>query len=303
MTKWQILAAVSVIAVSAGCSEPQAPAGGDTTLAMAEKSSPATASKRSGGPMVVMFQVQKDAPDGDFDTLAAAGVTHVQSFRLATWPDDIVRPYFDGAAKAGLGIIVALNPFLEGTDGSCRYQDAAFDFIRRYKDHPAHFGWQLVDEPAEHGITAACQRALYKEVKKLDPRPNILVTANNNSRAKYAEFFAEDAFDILEIHKYVNPSPSKAEQRLLDLFVEQRSREYPVIMTFRAFNSPHRERRVDMIPGSLEEQYQFFVVEPGLTRNYGFYGWDLSPNLGIKQLPALRVEFDAFMARRRAEQR
>jgi Glycosyl hydrolases family 2, TIM barrel domain len=254
-------------------------------------------------PIVLMWQVQQSGPHGDFALLRNLGVNAVQASKLATWPAAEIQAYLDGASSERLKVFVYLGIFREGDGPDCRYSDAGIRFIRTYQSHPAVHAWHSLDEPAGHGISRECQRALYDAIKALDPTRPVMVSSNTDDSDDYERYFDERAFDILEMHKYVNPRPSAAQERLLDLFRAHRSRDYPVIITLRAFNSPHKLARMPMTEGSLTEQYAFFFAEPPLTRNLGFYGWDLSPNKGLKNDPDLRRDFDALMARLARAQR
>lgn len=254
-------------------------------------------------PIVLMWQVQQSGPHGDFALLRNLGVNAVQASKLATWPDAEIQAYLDGAHSERLKVFVYLGIFRQGDGPDCRYSDAGIRLIRTYQSHPAVYAWHSLDEPAGHGISRECQRALYDSIKALDPTRPVMVSSNTDDGDDYERYFEERAFDILEMHKYVNPHPSTAQERLLDLFRAHRSRDYPVIITLRAFNAPHKLARRPMTEGSLTEQYAFFFAEPPLTRNLGFYGWDLSPNRGLKNDPDLRRDFDALMARLARAQR
>jgi hypothetical protein len=261
----------------------------------------APAALSAAGPIVLMWQVQQTGPDGDFALLKSLGVTAVQASRLASWPDAEVSAYLDGAAREGLAVIVYLGIFRQGTGADCAYTEAASRFIASWKSHSAIFAWHSLDEPAGHGITADCQRALYRAIKRQDPERPVMLSTNNADDESYAKYFAEDAFDIYEVHKYVNPRPDDAQRRLIELLRAHRTGDYPVIVTLRAYNAPHKPLRREMTSGSFREQYEFFIEEPGLTRNFGFYGWDLSPNRGIKNDPEIRADFVAFMEARLRE--
>ena len=252
-------------------------------------------------PVVLMWQVQQSGPAGDFALLRKLGVNSVQASRLASWPASEVQAYLDGAQSSGLRVFVYLGVFRKGQGADCRYTDEALRFIRTYKEHPAIFAWHSLDEPAGHGISRECQRALYRTIKELDPGRPIMISSNNDEPHDYARYFAEDAFDIYEMHKYVNPRPADPQRRLLELLRTHRTRNYPVIVTLRAFNAPHKLLRREMTPGSFREQYEFFVASPGLTPSFGFYGWDLSPNRGIKNDPEIRSAFMDFMEARLRE--
>lgn len=260
----------------------------------------ATAATQSaaGEPIVLMWQVQQSGPRGDFALLRGLGINTVQSSRIATWPPDEARGYLDAAEREGLRVIAYLGVFREGTGPGCGYAPPAMRFIDEFRDHPALFAWHSLDEPAGHRIAPACQRALYEAIKRRDPSHPVLVSTNNDDEADYDGYFAEDAFDIYEVHKYVNPHPAAAQGRMIELLRARRTRDYPVIITLRAFNAPHKPLRLDMREGSLDEQYEFFIAKPGITRNVGFYGWELAPNRGIRDDPGLRDAFAAFTARR-----
>jgi len=249
-------------------------------------------------PIVLMWQVQQSGPHGDFALLRRLGINTVQSSRITTWPPSAVLAYLDAAEDAGLRVIAYLGLYREGTGPDCRYAPEANRFVAQYRSHPALLAWHSLDEPAGHGITPACQRALYAAIKLEDPVHAVMVSTNNDDESAYERYFAADAFDIYEVHKYVNPHPGTAQRDLLGLLGSLRPHGYPVIVTLRAFNAPAKPLRLDMTAGSFDEQYDFFIERPGLTRDVGFYGWELSPNRGIRDDPAIRGAFIEFMERR-----
>ena len=53
-----------------------------------------------------------------------------------------------------------------------------------------------------------------------------------------------------------------------------------------------------MSPADLRSQYDFFFGENAVGQNIGFYGWELAPNKGIKQLPEMRTGFEQLMQQR-----
>ncbi len=245
-------------------------------------------------PIVLMWQVPWNTTEGDLAYLASQGITHTQSFAHGGRPDEDVLEHLEALKRHGLKAFVYLGK-LRQTPNGCRYPARTVDRILKMKDNPTIAAWHTVDEPANHDISKECQRDLYEQVKALDPDRPIMVSTNNNRRFKYSEFFTEDAFDILDIHYYVNPHIARGQQNLINFFKEFRTRDYPVIITFRAFESPHRPNRKKMVPGSFGDQYNFFIADAGVTRNFGFYGWKLSPNVGIKRLPNLQRDFESLM--------
>jgi len=268
---------------------PQAPA------AMRAPESTAELAAVAAEPIILMWQVQQSGPAGDFEILRSLGINAVQASRMATWPEGEVRAYLDGARQNGLKVFAYLGIFREGTGADCRYSEGAEKFIRAWRSHPAIFAWHSLDEPGSNHIAPDCQRALYRDIKALDPGRPVMLSSNNDDAGDFDRWFAEDAFDIFELHKYVNPRPGDAQERMLQLLRTRRTRDYPVIITLRAYNAPHKPARLPMTEDSLREQYRFFIEGPGLTRNFGLYGWDLSRNRGIKSDPGIRRMFDDLM--------
>jgi hypothetical protein len=268
---------------------PQAPA------AMRAPESTAERAAVAAEPIILMWQVQQSGPAGDFEILRSLGINAVQASRMATWPEAEVRAYLDGARQNGLRVFAYLGIFREGAGADCRYSVEAEKFIRAWRSHPAIFAWHSLDEPGSNHITPECQRALYRAIKALDPGRPVMLSSNNDDAGDFDRWFAEDAFDIFELHKYVNPRPGDAQERMLQLLRTRRTRDYPVIITLRAYNAPHKPARLPMTEDSLREQYRFFIEGPGLTRNFGLYGWDLSRNRGIKSDPGIRRMFDDLM--------
>jgi hypothetical protein len=297
------VAAVCLLSCGPGPARTDAEANDEAAVARDVAPAPTAAPAAAGEaePIVLMWQVQRTGPAGDFAVLRRLGVNVVQASQLASWPPGDVRAYLDGAQREGLRVIVYLGILRVGSGPGCGYAPAALRFIDEYRAHAAIFAWHSLDEPAGHGIAPDCQRALYRAIKSRDPGRPVMISTNNDDEDAYRAYFAEDAFDIYEMHKYVNPHPAEGQRRLLDLLRSHRTRDYPVIVTLRAFNAPHKPLRLSMSEGSFEEQYEFFIAAPGVTRDFGFYGWDLAPNRGIRDDPAIRGAFTAFMERRLRE--
>jgi len=248
--------------------------------------------------IVMMWQVTGPSYAADFRTLATLGINTVQSFPLARQDSAYMSGYLEAADKAGLGVI----PFL-GRDGegeACRLSSAGEGFVRRYASHRAIVAWHSIDEPAGHDISKACQRKVYLQVKALDASRPVMVSINFTRQQDYDRYFAEDAFDVLELHRYVNPDVSAAQRTLLERFRQNRGgKNYPTIVTLRAFNAPHKSSRRDMRAGGLQQQFAFFFeTEYKVDDHVGFYGWRLAPNEGISQIDWLHKEF-AVLARQK----
>ncbi len=244
--------------------------------------------------IVMMWQVTGKDYAGDFGQLKAAGVNVAQSFSLARMQPEYVEGYFRAAAGAGIGIVAFIGNFVEGSDAGCGLSAAGQAFVKAHAAEPALLAWHTVDEPARDGITKACQRRLYEQVKSLDPAHRVMVSVNFTRQPEYDQYFDEQAFDLLDLHRYPNPAVGPAQQRLIDLFRRNRTRDYRVIVTLRAFDAPGKARRENMRGGDLADQYAYFFKTNRITDDIGFYGWRLAPNLGISQIGRLKAEFQQF---------
>lgn len=241
--------------------------------------------------IVMMWQVTGRDYAGDFRELQQLGVNVAQSFALADMDPAYVDGYFEAAAQAGIGVVPFIGKFVEGQGDDCALSAAGEAFVRAHAGEPALLAWHTVDEPTNHGITKACQLRLYRQVKAIDPDHLVFVSISYTKQPEYDGFFEERAFDFLDLHRYVNPDVGPAQERLIDLFRRNRTRDYRVIVTLRAFDAPAKERRQAMQPGTLFEQYKYFFATNRLGDDIGFYGWRLAPNLGISQIDWLKDEF------------
>jgi hypothetical protein len=242
--------------------------------------------------IVMMWQVTGKDYAGDFSALKAAGVNVAQSFALARMDPGYVDGYLEAAAAAGIGVVAFIGNFIQGNDASCALSPAGQDFVRSRAASPALLAWHTVDEPVNDNITKECQRRIYGQVKSLDPRHAVMVSINFTKQSEYDAYFDEAAFDIVDLHRYPNPDIGPAQQRLIDTFRANRTRNYRVIVTLRAFDAPQKARRVNMRTGNLDSQYEYFFRTNHVTDDIGFYGWRLAPNLGISQIDGLKSEFD-----------
>ena len=242
--------------------------------------------------IVLMWQVTGRDYAGDFRYLKEHGVNTVQSFALAGMDAGYVGGYLEAAHSAGIGVIAFLGNFVEGQDAGCSLSKAGVDFVTAHADAPALLAWHTVDEPVNHGISKECQRRLYQQVKALDPKHLVMLSINFTKQREYDDYFEERAFDVLDLHKYVNPDVGPAQQRLIDLFRANRTRDYRVIVTLRAYDAPGKVRRESMQSGTLYSQYDYFFGSKRIGGDIGFYGWRLAPNLGISQIDWLKAEFE-----------
>jgi len=241
--------------------------------------------------IVMMWQVTGKDYANDFNVLKRAGINTVQSFALAGMDPAYVDGYLDAAQAAGVGVVAYIGGMVQGQGATCALSEANAAFVKQHAAAPAMLAWHTVDEPVNHKVTKECQRRLYEQVKSLDPKHLVMMSINFTKQAEYDGFFDERAFDFLDLHRYVNPDVGPAQQRLVDLFRQNRTRNYRVIVTLRAFDAPGKVRRESMQAGGLASQYEYFFVKNRIGDDIGFYGWQLAPNLGISQIDWLKQEF------------
>jgi hypothetical protein len=104
-------------------------------------------------------------------TTRGQGFNLVQCFGGDPDPLDSIQTHLDQSAQHGLWGTVALfnnRFFLPGKGFDREHLRAA---VLRFKDHPALFGWDLIDEPEGHdGMTPAEVAACAALVRELDPK-------------------------------------------------------------------------------------------------------------------------------------
>lgn len=251
-------------------------------------SSVAMAKPAVDGKLVLMWSVPKNISDTDLDFLTRKGVNLVQSWGIdRKWSDKDVRAYLETMQRHHIGVIMTVERFFNGKERKLDWKKAAA-FIKKWEAYPAVFAWHPFDEARNHHISATYQVKVYRFIKRLDPNHPVFVSWNGTRAMHYECCFSEKAFDILDLHAYVRDLPGRRQQSLIDEFLSHRHQKYPVIITLRA---SHVARLPDLPPNGLQAQYNFFFRKNRLTRNIGFYGWRLSPNKGISQVPDLMRQF------------
>lgn len=249
-----------------------------------------------GNRIVLMWQVQKDVTDQDLAIMNGKGVNIIQSFRIRQWNEKEIASYLDRARTAGMKVIIPLTSFVKKKGNSWVVAPGMGDvaFIKKWKDNPALFAWQLFDEPAnpDKRIPASVQEEAYRRIKVLDPKAVVYQSWNGTSDDHYRCCFSEDSFDILDIHAYVSDGIGKRQKKLLEEFRKHRMKTYPVVITLRVCDGPDLKK--DLPPDGLRNQYDFFFKKNKVTKNIGFYGWDLNPNRGINQVPDIMRQFKAI---------
>jgi hypothetical protein len=243
--------------------------------------------------LILMWQVQRGVTEDDLAFFSRKGITLIQSYGIVNWRDEDVKAYFEKALKYNIRAVVTMGKMLSKKEGKLTFdRERAKQFLTRWKNHPGVYAWHPFDEPCnpEIAVPSSFQNEVYAFLKSLDEKHPIMISWNGTSDKQYKPYFAENAFDILDLHAYVRDVPGVRQQNLLEAFTRHRKREYPVILTLRAFNSPGKEWPA-LSKDGLKKQYDFFFGKSSLTRNIGFYGWDLPKNLGISNDPDIMRQF------------
>lgn len=142
---------------------------------------------------VIGYHVSRE----DYGKVKEAGINVVQ----ATFADyTSLRNALDAAEKEGIMVLAALYSGLEMPTSPGKY-DVSYEAITRLRNHPALYGWMVMDEPfanfphheAEKGL-----REAYYFIRSLDPNHPVYVLDNQTITfevtAKYADILATDPY-------------------------------------------------------------------------------------------------------------
>ncbi len=239
----------------------------------------------------LMWQVPMDVSELEMDRMKWAGVTVVHHFNIARWNDAEIGDYLEKMRLCGLRVVIYVGELLAHEDNEWRISKRGRDFIEKWKNEPALYAWHTFDEPIAAGRQALWhqQERVYRQLKSLDGLTPVMVSLNLTTRYHWENFFSEEAFDILDLHAYVNKGVGERQEKLISSFEDRRTGEYPVVVTLRAFNG--WSGRDDLSKSGLREQYNFFFMDRKTTRNVGFYGWRLGLYSGISQSGNLLFQF------------
>ena len=251
-------------------------------------------------PLRMMWQVHPYLSAEEIFYLSEVGINVVQSFPFFKSSDSVISEFLALAEKHGIGVIPYVGSFVDFSKRDCKISVEGRNSLLQLSNSRAIYAWHAFDEPFLHQkATAECQLAIYDELKQLTPQIPVMASYNNSRAIHYWRNFTPDAADIIDLHRYSNPYPGEQQQALVDLARKNfKFDSKTVIVTIRAFNSPDESREL-MTSDSLLESYNHFFIENSVTDNIGFYGWHLSPNIGIKNLPEVRRQFVRIMERLR----
>ncbi len=93
--------------------------------------------------------------------------------------DDLVQTYLDAAQTSDMKVLVELRRSLVESGNT----KAIIEFIRKFENHPAVYGWYLYDEPELKQLSPAMLKRLYRAIKAEDsskPVVAALLSTSNN---------------------------------------------------------------------------------------------------------------------------
>lgn len=254
---------------------------------------------RDGDSLTLMWQVHPYSDIEELAELSAMGVTLVQSFSFFQSTQFQIDSFLSVAQKEGIGVIPFVGVFIEHSNDLCKLSEVGKDTLKKLSLNDTIYAWHTFDEPFfDKNATASCQLQIYEELKNLTPNIPVMISYNNSNRIHYLRNFTADAVDIVDLHKYSNPYPGKKQGELLNIAKSKFDfSQKTLIVTLRAFNSFGNSHE-PVTDDSMLAEYKYLFGENSLTNNMGFYGWHLSPNIGIKKLPHVRRQFEAIMKER-----
>ena len=243
---------------------------------------------------VFLWQVQAPITDAEMAEIKQLGVTTIQSFGLLEKNKTDVQNYLDLALKYDLKVMAYLQRYVERIDENqgCRLNEKGKQMVKTYHQHKAIYAWHTLDEPVIHDWSKQCQQDLHDYIKSVDPNLKVMISTNIFRQEHYDDYFQPTALDIMDLHKYSNPIAGWKQLQMLELYKEnQTKKNIELIITLRAYNAPHKKLRKDMTADSLIKNYNTLFRNNSLTESVGFYGWDLSTNLGIIKSDYIRQQF------------
>jgi hypothetical protein len=149
------LAALALALVAAGRTQPPAPAELAAPIPLRD-------SAHAGFPLG--WYDSLDARGGVFD-MAQQGMNMVLPYHT---DDGSPKAYLDAATAAGVQVVLEIDRSLVKTSDP----GAVRDYVARYKEHPAVYGWYLADEPTTTGdlgpLSPKDANRLYRAIKDED---------------------------------------------------------------------------------------------------------------------------------------
>jgi hypothetical protein len=252
----------------------------------------------------LLWGVSSLVAEDEFVKIRQAGFNIVYTGNVATDSESRAQAYMDAAARHGLRVLLPLYLFVKDrTTGTFTripkepFLDVpgATRFVERWKNHPATWGYLLVDEPELHGITKAFQREMYSFLKGLDSQ-KLAVSAFsfNTSEEKIRSSFDDGAFDVMEFHWYLDvttaTTPEQWERdarRRVRLLEKYRTRRFPIIVTLQTFE--WKSGRFNSPVGKLARYAELFR-RLGIGDGFGAWAYWTGRDDDLRKNPQLFEE-------------
>lgn len=247
----------------------------DVDLGNDEGPTASTLSQASTGNVRLMFCV---GPDADFNRVRQANVNIIQKYGGAD------ESYLNKAQEYGLGVLYSIkylvhDPMRGKSSSECwdtweQIKPQVQAVVTTYKDHPALFGWYVLDEPNLYGcgIPKDLQQEIYNSIKSWDPNhPVTMAIAGGPGDLGY-DSVNWNAVDIIIPDVYCYGASG-----LVDLnwaasnlrhYFDEHGINVPVIFTIQACSEPGGSWQ-----GRIRDQIDV-VVRYGLaTGGIGMWAW------------------------------
>lgn len=207
---------------------------------------------------------------------SAVGVNVVQSPDTANTAT--LRAYLDTAAANGLKVLVRLYNGMKPAGNAANAANTT-NWVTTFKDHPAVYGWMIMDEPYLRAINGVHEDLVnsYKIIRDIDPVHPTYMTEN-------FKYYYEDTgkcTDILAIDPY--PLPGSTVAKITDLVgqataaVNYKKPVYDLLQAFTFTGYPY-------LPTVDEIRNMAYRAVWNGAKGIGYYsftdpGWDLTQSV------------------------
>lgn len=237
-------------------------------------------------PMVLLWQVnpiQAQIKQSMCD-LSEKGVTHVQSFSLFRKSDDYIKEYLSTADECKVRVVVNIG------ESILNIEEAA-EKVRKWNNYQSIEYWQAADEIEIEEIASVNKRI--RSIEKISMK-KIFVSINKINEKQVSQIVDQVQAHHYDFHKYINPL--LGHQQFAQMMAAKKTVRLPKTysMTARAFNSPHKTRRINLVKGELIKEIKYY--KDNNVRDIGIYGYNLNPNVGIADDVYILKDFEAAMA-------
>lgn len=196
--------------------------------------------------------------------IAGEGMNIVMPY-VQEYDNSIISTFLDSAQAAGVEVLLELRRSAIQTGDRA----AVVEFVRRFKHHPAVFGWYLYDEPEVTKISPQILKQLYQTIKHEDSSRPVTMSFALEGRLRNIRQYREAA-DILMFNIYPGrvgvPEFGGFQKTRFYRYLNKRAARYastregfwPVLQGYgeNSQGIPQFKRR---LPTMAEERYMFYT--------------------------------------------